>query len=176
MTDLDTDPDIDPDARRGLPPLPGDPLLHPGGPVPATPSANRKARPKGDAPPSLAQQLVAEEQRRCDQHRVRSDELEHELVKDEPDVGADQRLLLRLAARETALLEDLQRVQIALIMRVEMAVDEPQLAQKLAKAAKESAVVSSSLSSRVEALLGTASSLRIQRHLSAERPPHLRVA
>lgn len=108
-------------------------------------------------------------------HDARVAEFERELSSDANDVGRDHQLLVHLAAHEAALAERLAHVQVQLLERVNLVIDNAALVLKVAKTLREMTVVSGAVGRRVESLLSTASVIRAQRALTAKRP-NLRAA
>lgn len=124
------------------------------------------------AQPRALQRKAEEWARR---HDDRVAQLQRELWADSGDVGRDHQLLVHLAAHEAALAERLAHVQVQLLERASLVVDNAALALKVAKTLREMTAVSGAIGRRVESLLGTASVIRAQRALTAKRPS-LRVA
>ena len=109
-------------------------------------------------------------------HEARVAELGRELLGDEGEACPDQRLLVRLAAIEAALAEQMAELQVQILGRVSLLVDSPVTALKATKTLKEHVTVGSALAARVESLLTTASVLRAQNQLTRTKQPGLRAA
>lgn len=112
-------------------------------------------------------------------HEKRVGQLTAELLRDSPDAGADEKLLVRLAAAEAALFERLEVLQVQLAERAVLLIDAPSHVLLITKALKDAVAVSSAVGRRIESVLGTTSVLRAQRELTGARPSsraHLRVA
>jgi hypothetical protein len=126
-------------------------------------------------PEAVARAAAARDAAWHDRYKKRAAEVEQQLVADAGQIGADHRLLLRLAAGEAVLAEKLGDLQAQLIERAIALVDKPHHVVTLAKAAKELMGTHVAISQRVESLLGTASVLRAQREMTQPRA-RLRVA
>ena len=113
------------------------------------------------------------------EHGERAQQLVADFLRDTPNAGADERVLLRLAAGETELAKQLEQLMAQLLGRASLLVDTPSHVVTLTKTLKEVAAVSGAIGRRIESLLTTARSLQLQRQLAGEhriKPSHLRVA
>lgn len=108
-------------------------------------------------------------------HDARVTEIESGLLKQRGDAGADEGLLLRLAAHDAALAERLGEAELQLTNRVVALIDNVSVGLSLSRVLKQVVAVRELTTRRMQGLLETAGVLRGQRKL-AEITPLRRVS
>lgn len=109
-------------------------------------------------------------------HAERAAQVERELLARSADAGADERVLVHMAACEVALAERLGEIEVEVLVRVQLLVDAPGMALKASKMLKELVNVGGTLGARVQALLAAAATMRAQRALTTGSRTGLRAA
>jgi hypothetical protein len=107
-------------------------------------------------------------------HEARAGEIEAALMKQRPEAEEDERLLLGLAAHDTALAQKLGEAEVQLAERLLALVDNVNLGLAIAKTLRQVVAVRDGAARRTQDLLQTAAVLRGQRKL-AEIVPLRRV-
>lgn len=80
-----------------------------------------------------------------------------------PAAAADERILHELVAKQLPIALMLHDLEEQLVARMLTVMDDPQLVLSVAKILRETCVMSSAMSKRIQAILSTAASLRAQR-------------
>lgn len=130
----------------------------------ASPKASDGAEPRKDGADTDAalEQLSA---RWRQVHRLHAQKISRRLLKERPQVTADERVVLDLAAHDAALAQVLADVQVELANRVRVLLDNVVVAVSLAKALREVTKVRDAAAKRVEESFVAAGTLRNQRQI-----------
>lgn len=80
-----------------------------------------------------------------------------------PDAAADERILHELVAKQLPVALMLHELEEQLAVRMLTIMDNPQLVLAVAKILRDTSMIASSMSKRIQAILSTAASLRAQR-------------
>lgn len=137
-------------------PAPSRAGLQESGSVAAAPSA----APRGDAVRSRRLPIEDDVLERGRAARRALDEVS-------PEAAADERILHELVAKQLPVALMLHDLEEQLAVRMLAMMDNPQLVLALAKILRDTSVIASSMSKRIQAILSTAASLRAQRRFLA---------
>lgn len=130
-----------------------------------------KASPRKETPQQATKRAVDELSATWrEAHEARTAEIEAELLKDRADTSADERLLLRAAARDAALGEKLGQTEQQLADRALALIDNVAVGLQLARTLRQVVACHDVATRRLQALLETVGVLRGQRRLAATAP------
>ncbi len=98
---------------------------------------------------------------------AKGDQARRALDSASPEAAPDERILHELVAKQLPIVLLLHELEEQLAIRIKLSLDDPRLAFAVAKVLRETVMMASAMSKRVQGTLSTAASLRAQRRFLA---------